>query len=139
MASLTFDDIEVGDTAELSRTIAESDVYQYAGLTGDINPAHLNEVYAASTVFKKRIAHGMLVAGLISSVLGNQLPGNGTIYVSQSVKFLAPVYFGDTITAQVEVVEKLNEKKRVVLKTTCVNQDGNTVVDGEAVVSPRRP
>lgn len=137
MSSLTFDEISVGDVAEVTRTISESDVYLYAGITGDMNPAHTNEEWAKQTVFKKRIAHGMLVCGLISNILGNQLPGNGTIYMSQTVKFLAPVHFGDTITARVEVTEK-TEKKRVVLKTTCTNQDGVVVVDGEARVSPPR-
>lgn len=138
MASLTYGDISIGDSAEVSRTISESDVYLYAGITGDMNPAHLNKEYAATTVFKQRIAHGMLVCGLISNVLGNHLPGNGTIYVSQSLRFLAPVYFGDTVTARVEVIEKKDEKKRIVLKTSCVNQEGSLVVDGEAEVSPRR-
>ncbi len=137
MASKTYDELAVGDVAEMSKTIAESDVYLYAGITGDMNPAHTNEVWAQNTVFEKRIVHGMLLCGLISGVLGNQIPGNGTIYMSQSVKFLAPVYFGDTITARVEVTEK-KEKKRVVLKTTCTNQDGVVVVDGEALVSPPR-
>jgi 3-hydroxybutyryl-CoA dehydratase len=127
----------VGAAAEVARTISESDVYLYAGITGDMNPAHTNEEWAKQTVFEKRIAHGMLVCGLISNVLGNQLPGPGTIYLSQTVKFLAPVHFGDTITARVEVMEK-REKKRVVLRTTCVNQKGETVIDGEAVVSPPR-
>ena len=138
MASLTFDDIEVGAVAEISKTISESDVYLFAGITGDFNPAHLDEQYAATTAFKKRIAHGMLGCGLISAVLGNQLPGHGTIYMRQETKFLAPVYFGDTITARVEVIEKRDEKKRVVLRTQCLNQEGEVVIDGEALVSPRR-
>ncbi|MEW5994582.1 MAG: MaoC family dehydratase [Candidatus Zixiibacteriota bacterium] len=139
MSGLTYEQIAVGDTAEVTKTISESDVYLFAGITGDANPAHLNEEYAKTTKFGKRIAHGMLVCGLVSNVLGNQLPGNGTIYMSQTVKFLAPVYFGDTITARAEVIEKRDEKKRIVLRTTCVNQDGNLVVDGEAIVSPPRP
>ncbi|MFZ5981800.1 MAG: MaoC family dehydratase [Candidatus Zixiibacteriota bacterium] len=138
MARLTYDDLSIGDQAEVSRTISESDVYLFAGITGDMNPAHVNEVYAAGTAFGKRIAHGILVCGLISNVLGNLLPGNGTIYMSQTVKFLAPVYIGDTITARVEVIEKKDEKKRVVLRTSCINQNGDTVVDGEALVSPPR-
>ncbi len=137
MVSKTYDELTVGDFAEMSKTITETDVYLYAGITGDMNPAHTNEVWAKNTVFEKRIVHGMLLCGLISNVLGNEMPGNGTIYMSQSVKFLAPVFFGDTITARVEVSEK-KEKKRVVLKTTCTNQDGKTVVDGEALVSPPR-
>lgn len=137
MSGLTYDDISVGDSAEVSKTISESDVYLFAGITGDMNPAHTNEEWARRTVFERRIVHGMLVCGLISNVLGNQLPGNGTIYMSQSVKFLAPVFFGDTITARVEVTEK-KEKKRVVLRTTCTNQKGETVIEGEALVSPPR-
>ncbi len=138
MIGLSFEEINIGDSAQLSRTISESDVYLYAGVTGDNNPAHLDEQYAQKTMFKKRIAHGMLITGLISSVFGNQLPGNGTIYLSQSVRFLAPVYFGDTITARVEVIEKKDEKKRLVCKTTCINQDGKIVIDGEAEVLPPR-
>ena len=138
MAKFTFDELTVGDAAEVSRTISESDVYLFAGITGDLNPAHVNEEYAKRTAFGKRIAHGILVCGLISNVLGNLLPGNGTIYMSQTVKFLAPVYMGDTITARLKVIEKREEKKRVVLQTTCVNQNGDTVVDGEALVSPPR-
>ena len=137
MSSLTYDEISIGDSASFSKTISESDVYLFAGITGDMNPAHINEEWAKQTVFERRIVHGMLLCGLISNVLGNQLPGNGTIYMSQSVRFLAPVHFGDTITAKVEVVEK-KEKKRVVLKTTCTNQKGETVVEGEALVSPPR-
>lgn len=139
MTGLTFEQISIGVSAQTARTISESDVYLFAGITGDMNPAHINAEYAGRTAFKKRIAHGILVCGLISKVLGEQLPGNGTIYVSQSVKFKAPVYFGDTIIAKVEVTEKLEEKKLVLLKTTCVNQEGTIVIDGEAMVSPPRP
>ena len=138
MSKYTYDELSIGDTAETTKTISESDVYLFAGITGDMNPAHLNEEYAKGTVFKKRIVHGMLLCGLISNVLGNQLPGNGTIYMSQTVKFLAPVYFGDTITARVEIIEKRDEKKRVVLQTRCFNQNDEMVVDGEALVSPPR-
>ncbi len=126
----------MGDTAEIQKTISETDVYLYAGITGDMNPAHLNEEYARDTFFKTRIAHGMLIAGLISTILGNKLPGPGTIYTHQSVDFLAPVRFGDTITARAEVVGLDVEKNRVRLKTTCMNQEGTLVLDGEAFVSP---
>ena len=108
----------------------------YAGITGDVNPAHLNEEYAKKTFFKTRIAHGMLTAGLISTVLGTKLPGTGTVYVKQDLSFLAPVRIGDTITATVEVIELFLEEHRVRLRTTCTNQDGTTVLDGEALVSP---
>ena len=106
------------------------------GITGDFNPAHINEAYAQKTFFKTRIAHGMLAAGFISAILGSHLPGPGTIYVRQELNFLAPVRMGDTITARAEVVEINPEEKRVRLKTTCVNQDGTVVLDGVAIVSP---
>ena len=136
MAGKSIEQIRVGDAAEFSKTVTETDVYLYAGITGDLNPAHLNEAYAKGTFFKTRIAHGMLTAGFISSILGMQLPGPGTIYMRQSLSFLAPVRFGDTITARAEVVEVITEKNRVRLKTTCTNQDGTVVLDGEALVSP---
>lgn len=136
MIGKTIDDLRVGETAEYSKTVSESDVYLYAGITGDANPAHLNEEYAKKTFFKTRVAHGMLSAGFISTVLGNQLPGAGTIYIKQEVSFMAPVRLGDTITARAEVLEINKEGNRVRLRTSCVNQDGTTVINGEAVVSP---
>ena len=139
MIGKTIEDIKLGDKAEFSKTISESDVYLFAGVTGDLNPAHINEMYAAKTFFKTRIVHGMLLAGLISTVVGNRLPGYGTIYVNQEMTFLSPVYIGDTITAQVKVTDILLEKKQVKLKTLCINQEGIKVLDGEAIVSPPRP
>jgi 3-hydroxybutyryl-CoA dehydratase len=136
MIGKTIEELKMGDTAEIQKTISETDVYLYAGITGDMNPAHLNEEYARDTFFKTRIAHGMLVAGLISTILGNKLPGPGTIYTHQSVDFLAPVRFGDTITARAEVVGLDAEKNRARLKTTCMNQEGTLVLDGQAFVSP---
>jgi len=132
----TIEDIAVGDTAEFSKTVAENDIYQYAGITGDFNPAHVNEDYASKTFFKTRIAHGMLSAGFISTVLGNQLPGPGAVYIRQNLSFLAPVRIGDTITAVAEVTNVNTEKNRVTLKTGCFNQAGVQVIDGEAVLSP---
>ncbi|MFH1242074.1 MAG: MaoC family dehydratase [Pseudomonadota bacterium] len=129
-------ELKVGDAAQFSKTLSESDVYLYAGITGDLNPAHVNEEYARNTFFKGRIVHGMLTAGFISTVLANQLPGPGTIYVSQELRFRAPVRMGDTLTARVEVVEIISEKNRVKMKTTCSIQDGTVVLEGEAVVSP---
>jgi 3-hydroxybutyryl-CoA dehydratase len=129
-------EIKVGDHAQFSKTLSEADIYLYAGITGDLNPAHVNEEYANKTFFRTRIAHGMLVAGFISTVLANQLPGPGTIYVSQELNFLAPVRIGDTVTARAEVIEVSQEKNRVRLRTTCAIQDGTTVLDGNAVVSP---
>ncbi|UCB50319.1 MAG: MaoC family dehydratase [Deltaproteobacteria bacterium] len=139
MIGKTIDEIEVGDTAEFAKTVSEADIYLYAGVTGDVNPAHIDEVYASHTFFKTRIAHGMLLGGFISTVLGNKLPGHGTVYMKQDLEFLAPVRMGDTVTARAEVVEVIKEKNRVKLRTTCVNQDGITVVDGEALVSPPKP
>lgn len=134
----TIDQLNIGDRASISRQITERDVIRFAELTGDINPVHMDRFYAAQSVFGERIAHGMLTASLISAVLGMKLPGSGNIYVSQTIKFRAPVKFGDVIEAEVEVVEKLPERNRVRLKTTCSNQDGTVVLEGEAVVIPRR-
>ena len=131
--------LQVGESAQFTKTISESDVYLYAGITGDFNPAHINEEYARKTFFKTRIAHGLLAAGLISTVLGTQLPGPGTVYISQSLRFSAPVTIGDTITAKVEVTEVHEEKKYAKLRTSCHNQEGKMVLDGEAKVSPPRP
>lgn len=139
MIGKTIDELKIGDTAKFSKTVSESDIYLYAGITGDFNPAHINEDYAKKTFFKTRIAHGMLAAGFISTVIGTKLPGTGSIYVKQNLSFLAPVRIGDTITACVEVIEIIAEKKRVRLKTTCINQEGTQVLDGEAVVSPPKP
>lgn len=136
MIGKTIDELKVGDAAEFSKTVSETDIYLYAGITGDLNPAHINEEHARKTFFKTRIAHGMLLAGLISTVAGNKLPGPGTVYVKQELNFLAPVRIGDTITARAEVIEIINEKNRVRLRTSCLNQDGTTVLDGEALVSP---
>ena len=129
-------EIKIGDKALVEKTISESDVYLFAGITGDLNPAHVNQKQAEQTVFKSRIAHGILVTGLISTCLGMYLPGPGTIYLSQQVRFTAPVYIGDTITAQVEVIEMNVEKNRIKLKTTCINQEGKEVIVGEALVMP---
>ena len=132
----TIDQLQVGETAAFAKTVTETDVYLYAGVSGDFNPAHVNEVYASNTFFKGRIANGMLSAGFISATLANQLPGPGTIYLKQDLSFRAPVRIGDTITAQVEVLELQVEKNRVRMKTTCTNQEGTVVLDGEALVMP---
>lgn len=136
----TIDEIKVGDSAEFGKTVSESDIYLYAGVTGDFNPVHTIETYAQKTFFKTRIAHGMLTAGFISAILANKLPGPGTIYLKQELSFLAPVRIGDTVTARVEVIEILAEKNRVRFQTTCFNQDGTQILDGEALVSaPKAP
>ncbi|MEN6507383.1 MAG: MaoC family dehydratase [Smithella sp.] len=136
MAGKSIDRLQVGDAAEFAKTVSETDIYLYAGITGDFNPAHVNENYAKNTFFKTRIAHGMLTAGFISAIIANQLPGPGTIYLKQELSFLAPVHIGDTITARVEILELNTEKNRVRLKTTCSNQDGVTVLEGFGLVSP---
>ncbi len=133
----TIDQLNIGERASISRQITERDVIRFAEITGDINPIHMDKLYAEQTIFGERIAHGMLTAGLISAVLGLKLPGPGNIYVSQSLKFRAPVKFGDIIEAEVEVVEKIPERNRVRLKTICRNQDGTVVLEGEAMVIPR--
>lgn len=136
MKGKTIAQIKLGEKAYFEKTISETDVYLYAGITGDLNPAHINEEYAKNTFFKGRIAHGMLTSGFISAVLGMKLPGPGTIYLGQELKFTAPVRIGDTIKAEVEVVEIIEEKNRVKLRTTCRNQDGEVVLDGVATVMP---
>jgi 3-hydroxybutyryl-CoA dehydratase len=128
----SFEEIMVGEKASFGKTISESDIYAFAGITGDFNPLHINEVFAAKSLFKKRIAHGMLSASLISTVLGTDLPGPDTIYLSQEIQFKAPVFIGDTLTVEVEVLEKNEEKRIIILKTKVSNQDGKTVVDGQA-------
>jgi 3-hydroxybutyryl-CoA dehydratase len=136
MIGKTVDELQIGNTAEFTKTISESDVYLFAGITGDLNPAHIDEEYTRKTFFKTRIAHGMLLAGFISAVMGNKLPGPGTVYIKQELNFLAPVRIGDTITARAELIEIFPEKNRARFKTTCLNQDRKTVLDGEAIVSP---
>lgn len=133
----TIDQLNIGDRASISQLITERDVIRFAELTGDINPIHMDKFYAEQTIFGERIAHGMLIASLISAVLGMKLPGPGNIYISQSLKFRAPVKFGDVIEAEVEVIEKIPERNRVRLRTTCRNQDDTVVLEGEAVVIPR--
>jgi 3-hydroxybutyryl-CoA dehydratase len=130
----SYADIHVGDKAEVVKTIAEEDIVAFAELTGDVNPIHLDEEFAKKTFFKGRIVHGMLTASFISTVLGTQLPGTNTIYLSQNVKFKAPVKIGDTITAIAEVIEKRDDKKLIKLRTNIVNQDQKVVVEGEAMV-----
>jgi acyl dehydratase len=126
--------IQVGEMAEVSKTITGEDVRVFADLTGDHNPVHLDDEYASATRFKRRVAHGMLTASLISSVLANQLPGEGTIYLSQSLRFVAPVYLDDTVTARVTITRIREDKPVATLETVCVNQRGELLIKGEAVV-----
>lgn len=126
--------LKIGDSASFSKAFTDADVRAFAKISGDHNPVHLDEAYAAKTPFKKRIAHGMLTAGLISAILGTQLPGEGSIYLEQTLNFRAPVYLDETITATVTVV-KLHERKPIAtLETICKNQDGVVVLDGEATI-----
>ncbi|HEY1728966.1 MAG TPA: MaoC family dehydratase [Candidatus Baltobacteraceae bacterium] len=127
-------DFTEGQSASLTRAVTAADVEGFAAVTGDTNPVHLDEEYAAGTRFGRRIAHGMLAVSYISAILGTKFPGPGTIYLSQSVNFLAPVYLGDTITATVIVSKFRAEKGVLTLVTQCTNQDGVKVVDGQAVV-----
>jgi 3-hydroxybutyryl-CoA dehydratase len=127
--------VKPGDTAELSKTVSEQDIVAFAEVTGDAQPLHLDDAYAAKTRFKRRLAHGMLSAGLISAALGTKLAPHATvIYLSQSLRFLRPVYPGDTITAKIEVTSVEPEKRFVTCSTECVNQAGQTVLTGEATV-----
>ncbi len=134
MQGKTIQQLTLGESASTAKTISETDVYLFAGITGDLNPAHVNQEYAQATRFGGRIAHGMLSAGLISAVIGMQLPGPGTIYMGQDLKFLAPVKIGDTVTATVTVRELDLERNRVTLETVCENQSGQKLVVGQALV-----
>ena len=133
---MTIKEMNVGDSYALSRTVTETLVDMFAGVSGDLNPAHTDEVAASKTMFKGRIAHGMLSAGFISAAIGMHLPGPGTIYVGQTLNFTAPVHIGDTVTATVTVKEVNVEKNRAILETVCTNQDGKVVIKGEAKVMP---
>ena len=132
----TYDELQVGDSASFTKTISEADIYLFAGITGDMNPAHVDAVSAAEGMFKQRIAHGMLTASFISTVIAMKLPGPGTIYAGQDLQFRAPVFIGDTVTAIVECTEKLDERKWAKFKTMVTNQDGKAVVVGTATVIP---
>lgn len=128
-----FEDLQVGMTAAYARTIGPADLVMFAGISGDTNPMHLNEEYARATMFKGTIAHGFLSSSFISTVIGTRLPGPGCVYISQSLKFKAPVRPGDTVTARATVKELVEGRNRVVLETTCTVGD-TVVVEGEAIV-----
>ena len=135
------EDLSLGMSASVAKTVTEADIVLFAGVTGDMNPVHVDETYAAATMFKGRIAHGMLSAGFISAVIGMRLPGPGTIYMSQSLKFRAPVRIGDTVTATAKVTNIIAEKGRAVIETVCSVGDV-IVTEGEALVmvpSRKRP
>ena len=134
-----FEDLEEGMTEIYGKTITDADIVMFAGISGDINPVHLNHEFAAETVFESRIAHGMLTASFLSTVIGTKLPGPGCIYVSQALRFKAPVRAGETVIARATVTKLVPEKKFVELKTTC-SVGGKVVLDGEATVMvPTRP
>lgn len=133
-----FERLAVGQTHASRIAVTDERVRQFAAATGDTNPLHLDEEFARSTPFGGRIAHGMLTAGLLSAVLGTEFPGLGTVYLSQTLRFLRPVRIGDEIEVRIEVAELLPEKRRVRLHTRCLNQAGEEVLVGEAVVLPPR-
>lgn len=128
-----FEDLTIGQTASLSKTITEADILMYSAVSMDTNPVHIDAEAAKASIFKERIAHGMLSAGLISALLGTRLPGPGTLYLRQSLRFTAPVKIGNTVTATVEITELNADRKRATLKTTCKVGD-TLVIDGEAYV-----
>lgn len=134
MKGYSIDEMYIGQKTSITKTIKDSDVYTYAGLIGDFNPVHMNSEYAKDTRFGEQIAHGMLTASFISTLVGMGIPGADAIYLGQTVKFTAPVKFGDTITATAEVTEIIKEKRIAKMKTVITNQRGEVVVDGEATV-----
>ena len=139
MQGFFFDELSVGQSAEMSRVVGSADIEAFAEVSGDINPVHLDEAYARTTTFGERIAHGMLSAAYISAVLGNRLPGPGVIYLSQSLRFRRPVRIGDLVVARVTIISLDQAKARATLETVC-EVGGKTVIDGEAlVIAPRRP
>jgi len=136
MKGITIDEMTIGQSASFTKTVTETDVVLFGGISGDLNPAHFNEEYAKDTIFKGRIAHGMLCSSFISTVLGMQLPVPGSIYLKQELSFLAPVHFNDTITAICIVKEIIKEKNRVIFECKVINQDGKDVISGEAIIMP---
>jgi 3-hydroxybutyryl-CoA dehydratase len=133
MIQKKLEDIQVGEKATFGKTVTEADVFAFAGITGDFNPIHVNVEFAKNSFFGKRVAHGMLTASLIDQTLTN-IGGLGTIHLTQSVKFMAPVFIGDTVTVVSEVVSKDGARNRMTVKSTVTNQDGKTVLEGEALI-----
>ncbi|MGI6751529.1 MAG: MaoC family dehydratase [Anaerovoracaceae bacterium] len=130
--------ISVGMKASMSKTIGESDIYGFAGITGDFNPIHVNEEYARTTRFGRRVAHGMILAGMFSAVRAMKVPGPGGVLISQTLTFKAPAFIGDTVTALVEVTSVNVEKNRIVMRNEIRNQDGVLLIEGESISSPRK-
>ncbi len=138
VAERAYEDIEIGETASITKMISESDIVNYAGIIGDFNPIHVNPEYAKTTMFGERIAHGMLTASFISTLVGCGIPGRNGLYLSQEIKFVKPVKIGDTITATAEVIEKIDAKNRIVMSTIIRNQRDEVVIDGKAVAMVMR-
>lgn len=134
--SYTIEQLALGQQAHFEKTITETDIQLFCGISGDINPVHVSQTAGENSIFGDRVAHGIMVAGLTSAVLGMQLPGPGSIYLGQELKFVAPVYIGDTIRAEVEVIEIKKEKNIVKLMTRSINQNGKVVLQGVATVMP---
>ena len=137
MIKKRFEDIQVGDKATFSKTMTESDIFAFSAITGDFNPIHVNVEFAKESIFKQRVVHGMLTAGLVDQTL-THIGGAGNIHLSQFVKFLAPVHIGDTVTVISEVVSKDAGKNRVTVKSAVTNQAGKTVLEGEALIAVPR-
>jgi 3-hydroxybutyryl-CoA dehydratase len=131
---MRYEELTVGRTAERTNAVTDDVIRRYAEVTGDHNPIHLDAAYAETTMFKGRIAHGMLSAGFISAVIGMELPGPGALYIGQTLTFKRPVKLDDVITTRVEVIAREEPKRRATLKTTCTNQDGKVVIEGEATI-----
>ena len=129
-------DIKIGDTAYFAKTISESDVNMYAGVTGDVNPMIVDEEFAKKTKYGRRIAHGMLIASFFSNIVGTKLPGPGTMHKSYKVRFLKPVFIGDSIETKVEVVQVCTDTNTVEVQVECINQDGEKVLEGQGLVFP---
>ncbi len=136
MDGIAFEDMRIGQAASIGKTVTEADILLFAAVSLDTNPVHMNAEAGAASIFKERVAHGMLSAGLISAVLGTQLPGPGTIYLAQTLQFRRPVRIGDTVTATAEVTALDADKKRATLRTVCAVA-GKVVIEGEATVLPR--
>ena len=134
----TIQEISIGDSYEHEFTVTEKMIADFAAATGDNNPVHLDEEFAKTSIFKTRVAHGMLTAGFVSAVMGTMFPGTGSIYISQTLEFRRPVFIGDCITVLVTVTDRMEEKNRLRLDTVCTNQDGREVLTGQAEMMPPR-
>ena len=140
LKSITYNELEVGDQGEYSRTVTERDITLFGETSGDVNPVHFDEAYAKKTIFKGRIAHGLWSAGLISTCIGTVMPGPGSIYLGQTLDFKLPARFGDVLTAVVTISQKIDAKKLLIIDCVVSNQNGEVVLSGEArVIPPRKP